>query len=244
MKKSLALILGLCIFISACTAGNGPETIGDPTTTPSTSSQTTATSAPAETSCTTNTTGPSVTENTQSVILTEKNEKENICSDVDFADVTLPPTTNPPERDQKDESNYTETKEPESTEITSQDTVVPIEGTASTEEVVPPTESTEALIAGLDCEATMYVGNQYGTAVYEWVVDASLNENNAGFTFGSWVFAEEGQDRLNAAAIGQIDFLYNDLKTAYPDRNISGIRFRVHAFECGDGLYEVRVYYA
>ena len=244
MKKSLALIIGLCIILTACTAGKPPEIIGDPTTTPPTSSQTTATTAHTETSCNTNTTDPSVTENTQSVISTEYNEKENICSDVDFAEVTLPPTTNPPERDQKDEPIYTETKEPESTEITSQDTVAPTEETTSTNEEVTPTESTELIIAGLDCEAAMNAGNQYGIAVYGWVLDASLNESNAGFNFGSWVFAEEGQDQLNAAAVAQINFLYNDLKTVYPNQDITGIRFRVHAFECGDGLYEVRVYYA
>ena len=62
IKKSLALILGLCIFLSACTAGNGPETIGDPTTTPPTSSQTTATTAPAETGGTNETLEPKETE--------------------------------------------------------------------------------------------------------------------------------------------------------------------------------------
>ena len=118
------------------------------------------------------------------------------------------------------------------------------EETAPEEEVIPPTETTEPAIAGLDCEAAMNMGNQYGAATYGWIVDLSLNESNAGFNFGSWVFAEDGQAALDAAGIGQIDFLYNSLKAAYPDMEITGIRFRVHAFACGDGLYEVRVYYA
>lgn len=125
-----------------------------------------------------------------------------------------------------------------------EDPTVPTEEIEFDEEVIPPTETTEPAIAGLDCEAAMNIGNQYGAATYGWIVDLSLNESNAGFNFGSWVFAEDGQVALDAAGIGQIDFLYNSLKTAYPDMEITGIRFRVHAFVCGDGLYEVRVYYA
>ena len=125
-----------------------------------------------------------------------------------------------------------------------EDPTVQTEETAPEEEVIPPTETTERAIAGLDCEAAMNIGNQYGAATYGWIVDLSLNESNAGFNFGSWVFAEDGQAALDTAGIGQIDFLYNSLKTAYPDMEITGIRFRVHAFACGDGLYEVRVYYA
>lgn len=125
-----------------------------------------------------------------------------------------------------------------------EDPTVQTEETAPEEEVIPPTETTEPAIAGLDCEAAMNIGNQYGAAAYGWIVDLSLNESNAGFNFGSWVFTEDGQAALDAAGIGQIDFLYNSLKTAYPDMEITSIRFRVHAFECGDGFYEVRVYYA
>ena len=125
-----------------------------------------------------------------------------------------------------------------------EDPTVPTEEIESDEEVTPPTETTEPAIAGLDCEEAMNIGNQYGAATYGWIVDLSLNESNAGFNFGSWAFAEDGQAALDAAGIGQIDFLYNSLKAAYPDMEITGIRFCVHAFACGDGLYEVRVYYA
>lgn len=125
-----------------------------------------------------------------------------------------------------------------------EDPTVQTEETAPEEEVIPPTETTEPAIAGLDCETAMNIGNQYGTATYGWIVDLSLNESNAGFNFGSWIFVEDGQSALDTAGIGQIDFLYNSLKAAYPDIEITGIRFRVHAFACGDGLYEVRVYYA
>ena len=122
-----------------------------------------------------------------------------------------------------------------------EDPTVQTEETALEEEVIPPTATIEPAIVGLDCEAAMHIGNQYGAATYGWIVDLSLNESNAGFNFGSWVFAEEGQAALDTAGIGQIDFLYNSLKTAYPDMEITGIRFRVHAFACGDGLYEVRL---
>ena len=125
-----------------------------------------------------------------------------------------------------------------------EDPTEPPDETVPAEEVVTATEETEQIIAGLDCEAAMNTGNQYGANTYGWIADLSLNESNAGFNFGSWVFAEAGQAVLDAAGIGQIDFLYNSLKAAYPDTEITGIRFRVHAFECGDGLYEVRVYYA
>ena len=125
-----------------------------------------------------------------------------------------------------------------------EDPTVQTEETAPEEEVIPSTEATEQTIDSLDCEAAMNTGNQYGAATYGWTVDLSLNEANAGFNFGSWVFVEDGQAALDAAGIGQIDFLYNSLKAAYPDMEITGIRFRVHAFECGDSLYEVRVYYA
>ena len=104
--------------------------------------------------------------------------------------------------------------------------------------------SMEATFADMDCETAMSVGNQYGTNMFGWTVDLSLNETNAGFNFGSWVFAEQGQAALEAAGIGQIDFLYNSMKAAYSDMEITGIRFRVHAFECEEGIYEVRVYYA
>ena len=128
-------------------------------------------------------------------------------------------------------------------EVWEDPTEPPVE-TAPTEAVIPFIETTEPISVGLDCDVAMNTGNQYGVDTYGWIADLSLNESNAGFNFGSWVFAEAGQAALDAAGIGQIDFLYNSLKAAYPDMEITGIRFRVHAFECGDGLYEVRVYYA
>ena len=100
MKKSLALILGLCIFLSACTAGVEPETIGDPTTTPPTLSQTTATTAPAETGGTDETTVPSVPDSTQA-------------SDVsDPTEATQPPETDPSGK----EENPPKQTEPKETE--------------------------------------------------------------------------------------------------------------------------------
>ena len=97
MKKSLALILGLCIFLSACTAGNPPETIGDLTTTPPTSSQTTATTAPAETG----EAEPSVPDSTQASESSEPTE------------ATHPAATVPSNKEDKDPPKQTEPKETE-----------------------------------------------------------------------------------------------------------------------------------
>lgn len=164
--------------------------------------------------------------------------------------VTTPPTEDVPTETIEQiipESEPVSTEPPTETVFVPEeieDPTVQTEETALEEEVIPPTATIEPAIVGLDCEAAMHIGNQYGAATYGWIVDLSLNESNAGFNFGSWVFAEDGQAALDAAGIGQIDFLYNSFKVAYPDMEISGIRFRVHAFACGDGLYEVRVYYA
>ena len=101
MKKSLALILGLCIFLSACTAGNPTETIGDPTTIPPTSSQTTATTAPAETGGTDETAEPSVPDSTQASESSEPTE------------ATHPAATVPSNKEDKDPPKQTEPKETE-----------------------------------------------------------------------------------------------------------------------------------
>lgn len=163
---------------------------------------------------------------------------------------TTPPTEDVPTEtiDQvTPESEPVTTEPPTETECLPEvweDPTEPPDETAPTEAVIPPAEATEPTAIGLDCDVAMNTGNQYGANTYGWIADLSLNETNAGFNFGSWVFAEAGQAALDAAGIGQIDFLYNSLKAAYPDMEITGIRFRVHAFACGDGLYEVRVYYA
>jgi len=138
--------------------------------------------------------------------------------------VTEPPTTEPP-------VTVPPATEPPTTEPP--ETTVP--------ETKPPAEEEIPL---LDCQEAMDIGNSHGVTAYGWVVDPSLNEGNAGFNFGSWVFLQDGQERLNAEAIGQVNFLYREMKKNYPDLDLSGIRFRVHAFLRQDGLYIVRVYYA
>lgn len=100
MKKSLALILGLCIFLPACTVGNPTETIGDPTL-PPTSSQTTATTAPAETGGTDETAEPSVPDSTQAGESSEPTE------------ATHPAATVPSNKEDKDPPKQTEPKETE-----------------------------------------------------------------------------------------------------------------------------------
>lgn len=122
MKKSLALILGLCIFLSACTAGNGPETIGDPTTAPPTLSQTTATTAPAETGGTDETTAPSVPDSTQVSDISDPTE-----------------ATQPPETDQsgKEETPSKQT-EPKETEPPVDNTMPTAPPETQTKETDPP----------------------------------------------------------------------------------------------------------
>lgn len=170
------------------------------------------------------------------------------------ASPTLPPETKPvptePEvsAPQSEPSFVTEppateplVTEPPVTEplVTEPPATVPPETTAPPTE--PPAAEGNSL---LDCQEAMDIGNSHGAASYGWVVDPSLNEGNAGFNFGSWVFLQDGQERLNAEAIGQVNFLYREMKKNYPDLDLSGIRFRVHAFLRQDGLYIVRVYYA
>ena len=147
---------------------------------------------------------------------------------------TKPPVTEPP------------ATEPPATEppvtvppVTEPPATVPPDTTAPPTE--PPAAEEDPL---LDCQEAMDIGNSHGVASYGWIVDPSLNEGNAGFNFGSWVFPQDGQERLNGEAIGQVDFLYREMKRLYPDLDLSGIRFRVHAFIRSGGTYEVRVYYA
>lgn len=165
MKKSLALILGLCIFLSACTAGNGPEIIDAPTTTPPTLSQTTATTAPAETGGTDETTVPSVPDSTQA-------------SDVsDPTEATQPPETdpsgkeeNPPKQTEPKETeqpvNNTLPTDPPETQaketdppVTQPEETAPPE-TAPTETVPVNTAPTEAFKQEVAYYAAYYI-NQY-----------------------------------------------------------------------------------
>ena len=150
---------------------------------------------------------------------------------------TQPKETEPPETTPKE--TVPKETEPPATE--------PPATEASTKldtEAIEPSNNYDEISEILDCNETMELGNSYGASTYGWKVDMSLNEDNSGFHFGSWVFAYEGQDQLNLAAYTQVDFLYREMQSRYPGLDLSGIRFRVHAFACGDGLYEVRVYYA
>lgn len=167
-------------------------------------------------------------------------------------DVYGPAETQPSET----EPIHTQPKETETPATTSKETVPketeppttePSATEASTKldtEVIEPSNNYDEISEILDCNETMELGNSYGASTYGWKVDMSLNEDNSGFHFSSWVFAYEGQDQLNHAAYTQVDFLYREMQSRYPGLDLSGIRFRVHAFACGDGLYEVRVYYA
>ena len=150
---------------------------------------------------------------------------------------TQPKETEPPETTPKEtvpKETESPTTDPSATEASTK---------LDTEET-EPSNNYDEISEILDCNETMELGNSYGASTYGWKVDMSLNEDNSGFHFGSWVFAYEGQDQLNLAAYTQVDFLYREMQSRYPGLDLSGIRFRVHAFACGDGLYEVRVYYA
>ena len=151
MKKSLALILGLCIFLSACTVGNPTETIGDPTL-PPTSSQTTATTAPAETGGTDETAEPSVPDSTQAGESSEPTEATHhaatVPSNKEDKDppkqtepketeppATTQPSTDPPET-QPSETKPPETK-PEETETPATDPSVTEPPTTNSSETEP-----------------------------------------------------------------------------------------------------------
>lgn len=130
MKKSLALILGLCIFLSACTAGNPPKTIGDPTI-PPTSSQTTATTAPAETGGTDETLEPSVPDSTQPSDTSDPTE------------ATCPAATVPSSKEDTDTPKQTEPKETEPPATTPPSTDPPETRPPETEPPETQPENTE-----------------------------------------------------------------------------------------------------
>ena len=239
MKKSLALILGLCIFLSACTAGNGPETIGDPTTTPPTSSQTTATTAPAETGGADETVAPSRPDGTQPIETSEPTEatrpaatvpsnkedtdtpKQTEPKETDLpvttqpstdSPETQPPVTNPPET-HPSETQPPETKLEETEPPTTQPTVT--DPTTSQEKIAEPTEPATEPIA-LDFDAAEAYGNAYGVNTYQWVADPSLTMENAGFNFPDTVSMARlqengGQEYLNRIVKEGVDALYTTL---------------------------------
>ena len=168
MKKSLALILGLCIFLSACTAGNPTETIGDPTL-PPTSSQTTATTAPAETGGTDETVDPSRPDGTQPSDTSEPTEATHpaatVPSNKEDTDTpkqtepkeTEPPVTTPPPTDPP------ETKPPETEPLETQpENTAPLE-TEPSETEPSNTTPTEEFKQQVAYYAAYYI-NQYRAA--------------------------------------------------------------------------------
>lgn len=240
MKKSILLFALTICLLTGCQ--NEPEITTQLSATTEETFQV-STAEPAKVEVNHKLTEPEISQEvTESVVLTT----EETIAAVDTAPPTEEDTAQTTEQ-QSQERIPDATEPPAETEGSPEvweDPSEPADETIPTEEVIPPAETTEPTVIGLDCEAAMSAGNQYGAVAYGWIADPSLNESNAGFNFGSWVFAEQGQAALNAAGFGQIDFLYNSMKAAYPDMEITGIRFRVQAFECEDGLYEVRVYYA
>lgn len=141
MKKSLALILGLCIFLSAYTAGDQTEIIGDPTTTPPTSSQPTATTAPAETGGPDETVGPSVPNSTQPSDSSNSTENKEAPSETDPTEGTKPIVTEPSHED--DTPKQTEPKETEPPVTTPPATSPP--ETKPAESVPPETQPEETV---------------------------------------------------------------------------------------------------
>lgn len=169
MKKSLALILWLSIFLSACAPEGQSETVGDPTTTPPTLSQTTATAAPAEIGGTDEAVDPSIPDGTQPSETSEPTE------------ATRPAATVPSNKEDTDTPKQTEPKETEPPVNTTQPTTPPETQpeeteppTTQPEEIVPPetvqpetepinTTPTEAFKQEVAYYAAYYI-NQYRTA--------------------------------------------------------------------------------
>ena len=225
MKKSLALILGLCIFLSACTAGNGPETIGDPTTTPSTSSQTTATTAPAETGGTNETLEPKETEppvnpsHPATPLETQPEETEPPTMQPTVIDPTTSQeaVTEPAVSSTEPPSKPAHREEPEpETEPTEQAPIVTPETQPSTEPTQGETEPPTTEPVALYFDAAEDYGNAYGVNTYQWVADPSLTMNNAGFNFPDTVSMEGlqengGQEYLNRLVKEGVDTLYTTL---------------------------------
>lgn len=165
MKKSLALILGLSIFLSACTAGNGHETIGDPTTTPPTLSQTTATTAPVETGGTDETTAPSILDSTQASDTSEPTEATQPSGTVPIDKEDTPPKQTEPKETDPPVNNAlptdppeTQTTETDPPDIQPEETAPP--ETAPPETVPVNTVPTEAFKQEVAYYAAYYI-NQY-----------------------------------------------------------------------------------
>ena len=181
MKKSLALILGLCIFLSACSAGDHTEIIDNPTTTPPTMSQTTATTAPAGTGGTDETVDPTEPDSTQSSVPSSTKEGNDVPFGTESTEATLPAVTDPTNKKEEDTTVPTEPKEtepavttpppttphetePEETDPPAtqpEDTVPPETSPSETEPV--NTEPTEAFKQEVAYYAAYYI-NQYRTA--------------------------------------------------------------------------------
>lgn len=165
MKKSLALTIGLCIFLSACTTGNGPETIVDPTTTPPTLSQTTATTAPAETGGTDETTVPSTPDSMQASDASDPTEATQPPETDPSGKEEMPPKQTEPKETEPPVNNTLPTDPPETqaNETDSPDTqpeeTAPPE-TAPPETVPVNTPPTEAFKQEVAYYAAYYI-NQY-----------------------------------------------------------------------------------
>ena len=274
MKKSRILLLGLCIFLTACAAPHG-DSISDYDATPSALSPVLTTSAPVETDetiCNTScppleSTGPNEAAPTDNTLSSDadttevmqpsepiqSNEQQEDTPRETAPKESVPPETEPPYNETEPTVPQTTAPpvteplvtEPISTEPPATEPPTTLPATVPPETTSPATEPPVAEEPSqLDCQEAMDIGNTHGAASYGWTVDPSLHEGNAGFHFGSWVFLQEGQTRLNAEAIGQVNFLYREMKRLYPDLDLSALRFRVHAFKCSDDTYEVRVYYA
>lgn len=188
MKKSLALILGLCIFLSACTADNPPEIIGNPTTTPPTSSQTTATTAPAETGCTDETVDSSKTDSTQPSNSSDQTEATQPSGTVPSGmEVTPPKQTDPKETEPTINTSHPTTP----TETLPEETIPPVTQPQNTDpttpqetDPVPPAETkpddSDNPPDKVDASVIAAQANSYAVSL-GFVIDGSLNKGNSGY---------------------------------------------------------------
>ena len=102
-------------------------------------------------------------------------------------------------------------------------------------------QAIEKISTKLDCEEAMACGIQYAVETYGWTYDSSLNADNSGYEFGTFVFEADGQERLNKAAKWNADCLYETSMTYYGYAD--GARINFNIYEQEEGIYVVYMYY-
>lgn len=102
--------------------------------------------------------------------------------------------------------------------------------------------------AALDLDEAMQVGNEYAVSRYGWIVDYSLNADNAGYDFPSSLsleyYQEKGQERLNQEVRDFVDHLYDAFMSSYGYAD--GVRVNCHVYYTywdGQTFIDIAVFY-